>query len=136
MHMALWRRRAAAILLLGSLVLVTGCESVNVPVRASSGGNDLLASAHGRLEIRGGCLTIVSDGEAWAIAWPHGTIWNPVTQSISFGGFQATVGDEVQLAGGERENSGAIDPEDWSSPPTDACMAFDKIWWVAQFMSL
>jgi hypothetical protein len=108
---------AATAVVLTSMVLASCFSSVSVPMyqRLQPGLSDL-AGLQGELRVIDHCLVV---GETY-VAWPSpGTTWLPASQSLSVDGHAMTVGDHIQLAGGEITAGAAFE---WVVKPERHCL--------------
>ena len=88
-------------------VVTAGDVTVLVGERSREGMEALLP---GRLAVIDGCLGLESEEVAasYVVVWPHGTEVvdeDPLTISVSGGG-EHSIGDQIQVGGGETTSSG------------------------------
>ena len=120
-----------------ALVLTTGCgTSTTVPTYAEISPYAMQALTSGRLAVHDDCLILIDSTGASGIAWPEGVVWNELARTIELEGSQASVGDEVVLAGGEAQWPAETDAAAWVVPPTAGCLTTDRYWKVSDLVEV
>ncbi|MDW3176508.1 MAG: hypothetical protein R8J94_03865 [Acidimicrobiia bacterium] len=109
---------------------VTQADTPLVTRKIDDNSTTMTALAHGTLVLSGGCLALEQiDGALMTIVWRDGAaVWDEGLEQVTmsrFGGddFEASVGDSIELGGGEASSSRGFD---YAVRPADDCP--DLLW--------
>ncbi|HET9879966.1 MAG TPA: hypothetical protein VFQ81_11785 [Candidatus Limnocylindria bacterium] len=109
---------------LGIALLITACIGSASLARFRNSEFQLLAGAHGTLELEDGCFRLrMPGGATYNLYWASDAVVNGDGSTVTLNGVTATVGESVMVGGGEMNvDRETVASFDWVEAPAERCI--------------